>query len=79
MLDLLSSTFSQETVHYFWARFNKRPQEESLTIGEAIQCLETELCHLLSEKKHINPDENLIYASVPATPALVSTGLEAQQ
>ena len=79
MLDSLGSTLSHETVNSFWARFNKRPQEESLTIGEVIQCLETELCHPPSEKKRIDPDENLIYASVPATPALVSTGLEAQQ
>ena len=79
MLDSLGSTLSHETVNSFWARFNKRPQEESLTIGEAIQCLETELSRPPSEKKRIDPDENPIYTSVPVTPALMGTGLEAQQ
>lgn len=69
MLDSLGSTLSKDTVDSFFRRFDKRPREETLTIDEAIQCLETELCRPRSEKKLIDPDESIMDTSVPATPA----------
>ena len=78
MLDSLGSTLSRSTVETFWTRFNKRSDEEPLTVNEAIQCLETELCRPASEKKRINFDENIMDTSAPVTPAITS-GLEAQQ
>ncbi|KAI0326469.1 hypothetical protein GY45DRAFT_1328911 [Cubamyces sp. BRFM 1775] len=78
MLDSLGSTLSHETVYSFWTRFNKRPHDDTLTINEAIQCLETELCRPASEKKRINPDESAMDTSVPVTPAITGS-MEAQQ
>ena len=46
MLDSLGSTLPHETVNSFWTWFHKRPHDEALTIGEAIQCLETVLCRV---------------------------------
>nr|VWP00637.1 Calcium dependent mitochondrial carrier protein [Ganoderma boninense] len=78
MLDSLGSTLSRSTVETFWTRFNKHSDEEPLTVNEAIQCLETELCRPASEKKRINFEENMMDTSAPVTPAITS-GLEAQQ
>ena len=78
MLDSLGSTLSRSTVESFWTRFNKRSEEEPLTVNEAIRCLETELCRPASEKKRINPDEHIMDTSAPVTPAITSA-LEAQQ
>ena len=78
MLDSLGSTLSHETVNSFWTRFNKRPHDEALTIDEAIQCLETELCRPASEKKRINLDDSAMDTSAPVTPAITG-GMETQQ
>lgn len=78
MLDLLGSMLSRwSTVESFWTRFNKRSEEEPLTVSEAFQCLETELCRPASEKR-INPDEHIMDTSAPVTPAITSA-LEAWQ
>lgn len=78
MLDSLGSTLSHETVNSFWTRFNKRPHDEVLTIDEAIQCLETELCRPASEKKRIDPEDSVMDTSAPVTPAITG-GMETQQ
>ncbi|KAJ2973786.1 hypothetical protein NUW54_g12000 [Trametes sanguinea] len=78
MLDSLGSTLSHGTINSFWTRFNKRPHEDTLTINEAIQCLETELCRPTSEKKRIDPDESAIDTSAPVTPAITGS-METQQ
>lgn len=78
MLDSLGSTLSHETVVSFWTRFNKRHQEDALTADEAVQCLETELCRPASEKKRVNPDDNVMDTSAPVTPAITG-GHETQQ
>ncbi|RPD72321.1 hypothetical protein L226DRAFT_537138 [Lentinus tigrinus ALCF2SS1-7] len=78
MLDSLGSTLSHETVNSFWTRFNKRPHDEVLTIDEAIQCLETELCRPASEKKRIDPEDSVMDTSAPVTPAITG-GMEPQQ
>ncbi|OSC96707.1 hypothetical protein PYCCODRAFT_1472429 [Trametes coccinea BRFM310] len=78
MLDSLGSTLSHGTINSFWTRFNKRPHEDALTINEAIQCLETELCRPTSEKKRIDPDESAIDTSAPVTPAITGS-METQQ
>ncbi|KAI0364493.1 hypothetical protein BV20DRAFT_974427 [Pilatotrama ljubarskyi] len=78
MLDSLGSTLSHETVNSFWTRFGKRPHEDVLTINEAIQCLETELCRPASEKKRIDPDDSVMDTSAPVTPAITGS-METQQ
>ena len=78
MLDSLGSTLSHDTINSFWTRFNKRPQEESLTADEAIRCLETELCRPASEKKRVDLDDSNLDTSTPVTPAFLG-GMEQQQ
>ncbi|KAI0771332.1 phosphatidylserine decarboxylase-domain-containing protein [Trametes elegans] len=78
MLDSLGSTLLHSTVNSFWTRFNKRPHEDALTIDEAVQCLETELCRPASEKKRIDPDESAMDTSAPVTPAITGS-MESQQ
>ncbi|KAI0628504.1 phosphatidylserine decarboxylase-domain-containing protein [Trametes polyzona] len=78
MLDSLGSTLSHETVDSFWTRFGKRPRDDTLTINEAIQCLDTELFRPASEKKRIDPDDNAMDTSAPVTPTITG-GMEAQQ
>jgi phosphatidylserine decarboxylase len=58
MLDSLGSTLSTETIDSFFTRWGKNPQTDELTVPEAIQCLETEICRPNSEKKRIHPSEN---------------------
>lgn len=79
MLDSLGSTLSKDTVDSFFTRFDKRPREDALTMNEAIQCLETELCRPRSEKKLIDPDESVLDTSAPVTPAAIpGNGFEHQ-
>ncbi|KAF9812135.1 hypothetical protein IEO21_06368 [Rhodonia placenta] len=79
MLDSLGSTLSRDTVNSFFTRFGKSPREDFLTIDEAIQCLETELCRPRSEKKLIDPEDNAFDSSAPVTPAAVAgNGFEHQ-
>ncbi|EPS93599.1 hypothetical protein FOMPIDRAFT_1055836 [Fomitopsis schrenkii] len=79
MLDSIGSTLSKDTIDSFFARFDKRPREDALTMDEAIQCLETELCRPPSEKKLIDPDESVLDTSAPVTPAALSgNGFEHQ-
>ena len=73
MLDSLRSTLSQQTFDTFFARFNKFP-DDTLTVNETIQCLETELCRPASEKKRIDPDESAVDTSAPVTPSATATG-----
>ena len=77
MLDSLGSTLLHSTVNSFWMRFNKCPHEDALTIDEAIQFLETELCRPASKKKRIDPDESAMDTSAPVTPAITG-GMEVQ-
>ncbi|KAL4245597.1 Phosphatidylserine decarboxylase proenzyme 2 [Abortiporus biennis] len=70
MLDSLGSTLSRNTIDSFYTRFGKKPHEESLTVDEAIQCLETELCRPASEKKRLNFDDSAD-TSMPATPSML--------
>ncbi|GJE89731.1 phosphatidylserine decarboxylase-like protein [Phanerochaete sordida] len=67
MLDSLGSTLSRQTVDSFFTRFDKRP-DEVLTVDEAIQCLETELCRPPSERKRIDGDDAALDTSAPVTP-----------
>ncbi|KAI0086108.1 hypothetical protein BDY19DRAFT_1059219 [Irpex rosettiformis] len=67
MLDSLGSTFSRQTIDSFFSRVNMSI-ESTLTMNEAIQCLESELCRPTSEKKRINSDESTVDTSVPFTP-----------
>ncbi|KDQ52654.1 hypothetical protein JAAARDRAFT_39909 [Jaapia argillacea MUCL 33604] len=74
MLDSLGSTLAAETVNSFFTRHGKKPQEDDLTIPEAVQCLEMELCKPPSEKKRIDSDTALLSGdtSMPATPSLMT-------
>ncbi|KAH8092634.1 phosphatidylserine decarboxylase-domain-containing protein [Cristinia sonorae] len=72
MLDSLGSTLSRGTTDSFFTRFGKRPHEDSLTMDEAVLCLETELCRPAEDKKRINYDESAHDTSVPVTPSLVA-------
>ncbi|KAI0245970.1 phosphatidylserine decarboxylase-domain-containing protein [Lactifluus subvellereus] len=58
MLDSLGSTLSTETIDSFFTRWCKNPRTDELTIPEAIQCLETEICRPNSEKKRLPLSEN---------------------
>jgi phosphatidylserine decarboxylase len=71
MLDSLGSTLSRSTVDSFFTRHNNRPDEEDLTLAEAIQCLETELGCPDSERKRIDSDDSLPGTSVSTTPNLM--------
>ncbi|OBZ66242.1 Phosphatidylserine decarboxylase proenzyme 3 [Grifola frondosa] len=73
MLDSLGSTLSSATVNSFFTRFGKKPHDGLLTVNEAIQCLETELCRPASEKKRINYDDSAVDTSAPVTPAINSS------
>ncbi|KAI0925468.1 hypothetical protein AcV5_008193 [Taiwanofungus camphoratus] len=80
MLDSLGSTLSHGTVDTFFTRFGKNPRTDTITLDQAIQGLETELCRPYSEKKRIDPDEGLTTfdTSAPVTPASVPSGSEPQ-
>ena len=68
MLDSLGSTLSAETVNSFFTRHGKKPQEDELTISEAVQCLETEVRRPTNEKKLIISEDHLLDYSTPPTP-----------
>lgn len=70
MLDSLGSTLSTETVNSFFTRNNKKPNEDELTMAQAIQCLETEVGRPNNEKKRISPDDNMLESSTPPTPPM---------
>lgn len=70
MLDSLGSTLSRQTVDSFFTRFGKKP-DEVLTVNQAIQCLETELCRPRSEKKRIDADDSAMDTSAPVTPNIL--------
>lgn len=69
MLDSLGSTLSVETINSFFTRNGKKPQEDELTMAQAIQCLETEVGRPNNEKKRINPDDHMLESSTPPTPS----------
>ncbi|KAK2463760.1 hypothetical protein APHAL10511_004253 [Amanita phalloides] len=73
MLDSLGSTLTKSTIETFFVRFGKKMEEDELTVDEAIQCLETELCKPFSEKKKVNVDGegHTNGSSVSATPILI--------
>ncbi|KAI5116381.1 hypothetical protein M0805_005878 [Coniferiporia weirii] len=75
MLDSLGSTLSNGTIDTFFTRHNKNPKEEEITMSEAIQCLETELCRPAAEKKRLDADDSGVPdTSTPATPMLFGSG-----
>ena len=57
MLDSLGSTLTRSTIESFFVRYGKNSEEDELMMDEAIQCLETELCRPLSEKKRVDVSE----------------------
>lgn len=69
MLDSLGSTLSGSTIDNFFTRHGKKPKEDELTVNEAIQCLEEELCRPASEKKRLDQEDSAAPdTSTPATP-----------
>jgi phosphatidylserine decarboxylase len=73
MLDSLGSTLTKSTIASFFTRFGKNPEEEEISIDQAVQCLEAELGRPDSEKKHIDGDESQD-TSMSATPLLLASG-----
>jgi phosphatidylserine decarboxylase len=71
MLDSLGSTLSSQTINSFFTRFGKDPFEGSITIPQAVQCLETEICKPQSERKRLTSSPNEA-DTAPSTP----TGLK---
>jgi len=67
MLDSLGSTLSSQTVNSFFTRFGKDPFEGSITISQAVQCLESEICRPPNERKRVtsSPNED---DTAPTTP-----------
>lgn len=53
MLDSLGSTMTRATIESFFTRFNKTP-EQSLSIDEALICLEDQLTKPRSEKREVD-------------------------
>jgi len=73
MLDSLGSTLSASTVDSFYTRHNKVPQQDELTIDEAVQCLEQELFRPREEKKRIDADDyHSADTSMSSTPTVAS-------
>jgi phosphatidylserine decarboxylase len=72
MLDSLGSTLTPETINKFFSRFGKNPLEDVITIDQAIQCLEEEVCRPHSEKKRISMEDVIPDTTLPTprTPAL---------
>lgn len=68
MLDSLGSTLSPETVASFFTRNGKKPEQDELTIDEAVICLETEVGRPREEKKRVSLDDMLLDYSAPTTP-----------
>ncbi|KAI0693420.1 phosphatidylserine decarboxylase-domain-containing protein [Cytidiella melzeri] len=73
MLDSLGSTLSRQTIESFYTGFDKST-EDTLTVDEVIQCLETELCRPSSEKKRIKVDDRTLNNSAPVTPSAMAGG-----
>ncbi|KAF8629477.1 hypothetical protein AX15_003424 [Amanita polypyramis BW_CC] len=71
MLDSLGSTLTKSTIASFFERYGKSMEDE-LTVDEAIQCLEKELCRPLSEKNRVDvpEDGNANGSSISVTPIL---------
>ena len=67
MLDSLGSTLSSETVNSFFTRFDQDPFEGSITISQAVQCLESEICRPPSERKQVASSPNEA-DTAPTTP-----------
>lgn len=75
LLDSLGSTLTRATIESFFTRFDKSP-EDSLTVDEAIICLEDELTKPRSEKREVdsmNPYYSKATQSGLATPSVDST------
>jgi phosphatidylserine decarboxylase len=73
MLDSLGSTLSRQTIDSFFSRFNKGI-EDTITMDEAILCLETELSRPTSEKKRISANGSANDTSAPVTPSVLGGG-----
>jgi phosphatidylserine decarboxylase len=67
MLDSLGSTLSSQTINSFFTRFDRNPFEESITISQVVQCLESEICRPPSERKHVTSPPNEA-DTTPTTP-----------
>ena len=67
MLDSLGSTLSSQTVNSFFTRFGSDPFEGSITIPQAVQCLESEICRPPSERKEVTSSPNEA-DTAPTTP-----------
>ncbi|KAG7089009.1 hypothetical protein E1B28_010722 [Marasmius oreades] len=78
MLDSLGSTLTDSTINSFFTRFNKTPQQDDLTILEAIQCLETELGRPDAEKKRVDEGDGGS-GSLSVTPVLMAADREGKE
>ncbi|THH08914.1 hypothetical protein EW145_g2382 [Phellinidium pouzarii] len=59
----------------FFTRHGKNAKEEEITMSEAIQCLETELCRPTAEKRRLDVDDSgMPDTSTPATPMILGNG-----
>jgi len=73
MLDSLGSTLSSQTINSFFTRFDRDPFEGSITISQAVQCLESEICRPPNERKRVTTSSNEA-DTAPTTPRGVSMG-----
>lgn len=79
MLDSLGSTLSTQTIDTFFTQHGKRPDDDELTIPEAVYSLELELCRPKSEKKRLNSDDSFPECSSPPTPGSATGGMFDEQ
>ena len=63
MLDSLGSTLSRSTIDSFFTRYGKAPSTGELTIEEAVDCLEREVCRPVGQKKRLLQRDDSIATS----------------
>lgn len=67
MLDSLGSTLTTQTIESWFSQIGKNPNDDDLTVDEAIKALEAEIMKPYSEKQYVQGGESL--ESGTATPA----------
>lgn len=78
MLDSLGSTLTTETIHSFFTRYGKNPENEAITFDEAILALESEVKKPSTEKRRVRSSSGSpgVEEGRAATPALTSLDVQ---
>lgn len=76
MLDSLGSTLSAQTIDSFFTRHEKIPNEEEITIDQAIICLEQELGRPQNEKKRLDVSGDISAPDTSSSPTPANYGIQ---